>query len=96
MDLGGLRIVPALLALTIILVAVGLAAAACAVAVDDGKCYRALCVLGITCGIAAVALLITSAGVSQRHSNDHCHALGGVLDPGGDHQCVKPHSFIDA
>ncbi len=100
-DLGGLHIVPALLALTLILVGVALVAGLCAFALneawrDDGLGYPVLFALTVLSAVAALVLLITSGCVSQKHSNDHCHALGGVLDSGGDHDCVKPNSFINA
>lgn len=53
-------------------------------------------VLALASGSAAIALMITSAGISQKHKDDHCHALGGVIDSGGAHECVKPNSFIHA
>lgn len=48
--------------------------------------------LAVAAGIAAVALLITAAGVTRVHWDDTCHRMGGVISDSGD--CIKPNSII--
>lgn len=97
-DLGGLRTVPALLALACILLAVAVVTGLCAAAIEQLQGhirFRIAVTAAILSLIAAVAVAITAAGLRQKHWDDSCHRAGGVLDSGGDHECVKPHSFIN-
>lgn len=101
-DLGGLRTVPALLTLACILVGVALAAGLCAWCFSSVRIHyddltekvKVVCAcLATVCLVGAIASAITGGGLSQKHWNDTCHRMGGVLV--GDGNCVKPHSVID-
>lgn len=97
-DLGGLGVTPALLALCCICAAIAVVAGVCSWVLDDipesaaMTASQVMGLLAVAAGIAAVALLITAAGVTRVHWDDTCHRMGGVISDSGD--CIKPNSII--